>query len=218
MTKNSDDGKLQWFSYLQTGDESFWRKKRGKMPFFRIYRPLPYSYSSRARDGENICSLPEVLRRRKYPQKLLLRNLRRLTRVLRLETWDSGCLRGRPSQAPVRAQSPTRNIRIKRRKIRRSFWGYFCKLVYTVPESSRVFIIYIMWYVLTLILTLTLTSLLLLLLLLLFSLPLLLLLLLLLHLLFMVINAWINDKCILNFILKCVCVCVCACYSNNSSV
>ena len=36
-----------------------------------------------------------------------------------------GCLRGPPSQAPARAQSPARNTRIKRRKIRRSFWGYF---------------------------------------------------------------------------------------------
>ena len=44
-----------------------------------------------------------------------------------------GCLRGPPSQAPARAQSPARNTRIKRRKIRRSFVGYF-----DVPES-RVF-------------------------------------------------------------------------------
>ena len=36
-----------------------------------------------------------------------------------------GCLRAPCSQAPARAQSPARNTRIKRRKIRRSFWGYF---------------------------------------------------------------------------------------------
>ena len=42
-----------------------------------------------------------------------------------------GCLRGPPPQAPARAQSPTRNTRIKRRKIRGSFWGYF-----DVPESE----------------------------------------------------------------------------------
>ena len=35
-----------------------------------------------------------------------------------------GCLRAPCSQAPARAQSPARNTRIKRRKIRRSFWGY----------------------------------------------------------------------------------------------
>ena len=35
-----------------------------------------------------------------------------------------GCLRGPPSQAPARAQSPARNTRIKRRKIRGGFWGY----------------------------------------------------------------------------------------------
>ena len=36
-----------------------------------------------------------------------------------------GCLRGPPSQAPARAQSPARNTRIKRRKIRMDFVGYF---------------------------------------------------------------------------------------------
>ena len=42
-----------------------------------------------------------------------------------------GCLRGPPPQAPARAQSPTRNTRIKRRKIRGGFVGYF-----DVPESE----------------------------------------------------------------------------------
>jgi hypothetical protein len=36
-----------------------------------------------------------------------------------------GCLRGPPPQAPARAQSPTHNTRIKRRKISGSFVGYF---------------------------------------------------------------------------------------------
>ena len=44
-----------------------------------------------------------------------------------------GCLRGPPPQAPARAQSPARNTRIKRRKFREDFVGYF-----DVPES-RVF-------------------------------------------------------------------------------
>ena len=44
-----------------------------------------------------------------------------------------GCLRGPPSQAPARAQSPARNTRIKRRKSRKDFVGYF-----DVP-GSRVF-------------------------------------------------------------------------------
>ena len=36
-----------------------------------------------------------------------------------------GCLRGSPPQAPARAQSPTHNTRMKRRKFRGSFVGYF---------------------------------------------------------------------------------------------
>jgi hypothetical protein len=35
------------------------------------------------------------------------------------------CLRGRPSQAPAESQASKRNTRIKRRKIREDFWGYF---------------------------------------------------------------------------------------------
>ena len=46
---------------------------------------------------------------------------------------SANCLRGRAPQAPARAQSPARNTRIKRRKFRRYFVGYF-----DVPES-RVF-------------------------------------------------------------------------------
>jgi hypothetical protein len=38
-----------------------------------------------------------------------------------------GCLRRPPSQAPVRAQSPARNTRIKRRKIREDFVGFLAK-------------------------------------------------------------------------------------------
>ena len=44
-----------------------------------------------------------------------------------------GCLRAPGSQAPARAQSPARNTRIKRRKIRMDFVGYI-----GIPES-RVF-------------------------------------------------------------------------------
>ena len=36
-----------------------------------------------------------------------------------------GCLRTPRPQAPARAQSPARNTRIKRRKIRMDFVGYF---------------------------------------------------------------------------------------------
>ena len=42
-----------------------------------------------------------------------------------------GCLRRPLPQAPARAQSPTRNTRINRRKFRKDFWGYF-----DVPESE----------------------------------------------------------------------------------
>ena len=35
------------------------------------------------------------------------------------------CLRRRPPQAPAESQVSKRNTRIKRRKFRRGFWGYF---------------------------------------------------------------------------------------------
>ena len=42
-----------------------------------------------------------------------------------------GCLQAPGLQAPARAQSPTRNTRIKRRKIRMDFWFFL-----DVPESE----------------------------------------------------------------------------------
>ena len=49
-----------------------------------------------------------------------------------------GCLRGPPSQAPARAQSPARNTRIKRRKFREDFWGYFDGRIPGYEDVARV--------------------------------------------------------------------------------
>ena len=102
------------------------KKKKQKTwtnAIFRIYRPLPYS----SRDGENMLSScpPSVKITPKILAKFASLNSSIAFGDLRL----GGCLRGRPSQAPARAQSLTRNNRTKRRKFRRSFVGYF-----DVPE------------------------------------------------------------------------------------
>jgi hypothetical protein len=76
------------------------------------------------------CSLhvtPPVEITPKSPAKFASLNLSIAFGDLRL----GGCLRGPPPQAPARAQSPTRNTRIKRRKFRGSFVGYF-----GIPESE----------------------------------------------------------------------------------
>ena len=113
------------FVFTDCWEVIFWRKKRGKTPIFHIYRPLPYS----SRDGENMLSScpPSVEITPKIPAKFASLNSSIAFGDLRL----GGCLRGPPPQAPARAQSPARNTRIKRRKIRRSFVGYF-----DVPESE----------------------------------------------------------------------------------
>ena len=97
----------------------FLKKKRGKTPIFHIYRPLPYS----SRDGENMLSFssPSVKITPKILAKFASLNSSIAFGDLRL----GGCLRGPPSQAPARAQSPARNTRIKRRKFRGNFGGYF---------------------------------------------------------------------------------------------
>ena len=115
---------------LQTGllRSHFLKKKTWKNAIFRIYRPLPYS----SREGENSmlssCT-PPVGIIPKIPAKIASLNSSIAFGDLRL----GGCLRmrGRPSQAPAQAQSPTRNTRIKRRKFRRGFVGYF-----GIPESE----------------------------------------------------------------------------------
>ena len=96
----------------------FLKKKTWKNAIFRIYRPLPYS----SRDGENMLSScpPSVKITPKILAKFASLNSSIAFGDLRL----GGCLRRPPPQAPARAQSPARNTRIKRRKIRRSFWGY----------------------------------------------------------------------------------------------
>ena len=97
----------------------FWRKKRGKMPFFVFIDP----YRTRPGTGET-CSLhvtPPVEITPKIPAKFALLNSSFAFGDLRLGGW----LRTPRPQAPARAQSPTRNTRIKRRKFRGGFWGYF---------------------------------------------------------------------------------------------
>ena len=126
MTKNSDDGEnAMIFVFTDCWEVIFWRKKRGKTPIFHIYRPLQYS----SRDGENMLSLhsswlhvtPYVKITPKILAKITSLNSSIAFGDLRL----GGCLQAPGLQAPARAQSPARNTRIKRRKIRGSFWGYF---------------------------------------------------------------------------------------------
>ena len=113
------------FVFTDCWEVIFWRKKRGKTPIFHIYRPLPYS----SRDGENMLSScpPPVEITPKTSANFASLNSSIAFGDLRL----GGCLRGPPPQAPARAQSPTRNTRIKRRKTRKDFVGYF-----DVPESE----------------------------------------------------------------------------------
>jgi len=113
------------FVFTDCWEVIFWRKKRGKTPIFHIYRPVPYS----SRDGENMLSScpPPVEITPKTSAKIASLNSSFAFGDLRL----GGCLRGPPPQAPARAQSPTRNTRIKRRKFRRGFVGYF-----DIPESE----------------------------------------------------------------------------------
>ena len=115
------------FVFTDCWEVIFWRKKRGKTPSFRIYRPLPYC--TRPGTGKT-CSLhvtPSVEITPKIRAKIASLNSSIAFGDLRL----GGCLRAPCSQAPARAQSPTRNTRIKRRNFRKDFWGYF-----DVPESE----------------------------------------------------------------------------------
>ena len=103
----------------------FFEEKNVEKPIFHIYRPLPYS----SRDWENMLSScpPSVEITPKSHAKIASLNSSIAFGDLRL----GGCLRTPCPQAPARAQSPARNTRIKRRKIRRDFVGHF-----DVPESE----------------------------------------------------------------------------------
>ena len=98
---------------------------------FSIYRPLrTVPYSTRPGTGKT-CSFhvtPPVEITPKTAAKFASLNSSIAREALR----SRRCLRGRPSQASAESQVSKRNTRIKRRKIRGSFWGYFGK--------SRVFI------------------------------------------------------------------------------
>ena len=103
---------------------------------FSIYRPLrTVPYSTRPGTGKT-CSLhvtPPVEITPKTAAKFASLNSSISFGDLKL----GGCLRRPPSQAPARAQSLTRNTRIKRRKFRGSFVGYF-----DVPESEVYTVLY----------------------------------------------------------------------------
>ena len=106
----------------------FLKKKTWKNAIFRIYRPLPYS----SRDGENmLSSCPPSTPSVKITPKILAKIASLNSSIAFGDLRLGGCLRGPPSQAPARAQSPTRNTRIKRRNFRTDFVGYF-----DVPESE----------------------------------------------------------------------------------
>ena len=107
------------FVFTDCWEVIFWRKKRGKTPIFRIYRP----YRTRPGTGKT-CSLhvtPPVEITPKILAKFASLNSSIAFGDLRL----GGCLQAPGLQAPARAQSLTRNTRIKRRKFRKDFWGYF---------------------------------------------------------------------------------------------
>ena len=114
------------------------------MPFFVFIDP----YRTRPGTGKT-CSLhvpPPVEITPKTPANFASRNSSIAFGGLRL----GGCLRGLPSQAPARVQSPTRNTRIKRRKIRRDFVGYFDvpgSEVYTPEFTVRALNMNIMSYI-----------------------------------------------------------------------
>ena len=98
------------------------------MPFFVFIDP----YRTRPGTGKT-CSLhvpPPVEITPKILAKIASLNSSIAFGDLRL----GGCLRTPCPQAPARAQSPTRNTRIKRRKFRKDFWGYFG------IQESRVYI------------------------------------------------------------------------------
>ena len=135
------------FVFTDCWEVIFWRKKRGKTPSFRIYRPLPYC--TRPGTGKT-CSLhvtPSVEITPKIRAKIASLNSSIAFGDLRL----GGCLRRPPPQAPARAQSPTRNTRIKRRKFREDFVGYFDvpgSEVYTSEFTVRALLsIYYSWYI-----------------------------------------------------------------------
>ena len=93
-------------------------------------------YRTRPGTGKT-CSLhvtPPVEITPKTPAKIASLNSSIAFGDLRL----GGCLRKRFPQAPARAQSPARNTRIKRRKIRRSFWGYFDGRIPGYGDVARV--------------------------------------------------------------------------------
>jgi hypothetical protein len=111
-------GNMQCFSYLQTVEKSFFEEKNVEKCHFS-YPPVEITPKILA----NFASLNSSI----------------AFGDLRL----GGCLRVSDPQAPARAQSPTRNTRIKRRKIRKDFWGHFGireSEVYTyirIPQNLR---------------------------------------------------------------------------------
>ena len=135
MTKNIDDGKHAIiFLFTDCWEVIFWRKKRGKMPFFVFIDP----YRTRPGTGKT-CSLhvtPPVEITPKILAKIASLNSSIAFGDLRL----GGCLQARGLQAPARAQRPTRNTRIKRRNFRGSFWGHTrIKVFYhtSIPQTSE---------------------------------------------------------------------------------
>jgi hypothetical protein len=86
------------------------------MPIFLFFVFIE-PYRTRPRDGENIALLhvtPSVKITPKILAKFAFGDLRL-----------GGCLWRPPPPAPARAQSPTRNTRIKRRNFREDFVSYF---------------------------------------------------------------------------------------------
>jgi hypothetical protein len=142
-------GKMHAFRIYRLLISHFLKKKSGKMPFFVFIDP----YRTRPGTGET-CSLhvtPPVEITPKIPAKFASLNSSFAFGDLRL----GGCLRTPRPQAPARAQSPTRNTRIKRRKFRRGFVGYFDipeSEVYTSEFTVRAHILYTLFYFLHLLL------------------------------------------------------------------
>ena len=121
-------GNMQCFSYLQTVEKSFFEEKNVEKRLFFIFID-PYRTRPGTGKKRSLHVTPSVKITPKSHAKIASLTSSIAFGDLRL----GGCLRGPPPQAPARAQSPTRNTRIKRRKSRKDFVGYF-----DVP-GSRVF-------------------------------------------------------------------------------
>ena len=153
----------QCFSYLQAVEKSFFEGKKSWKNTYFSYDPNPYPgtvtvpvlYLYSSRDGENMLSSCHFARRKnpQNPRENCVAYFeycawRLETRRVPAAGACGGCLRRPPPQAPARAQSPTRNTRIKRRNFRADFCGYSYSKYFDVNKFSRIRVFYLknVWF------------------------------------------------------------------------